>query len=112
MKGSSMALAIIAFALGYLFKVPLESLMSRAVSGFVLIVLGFWYVCVFLGLRTYHSIVNSIESTSAKLGYSFERHNYSFFKTVIISSMIAAAFIVAIFAYLWIDPPAVSQTPP
>jgi hypothetical protein len=60
MKGSSMALAILAFALVYLFKVPLETFMSRAVRGVVLIILAFWYVCAYWALRMYYSILSSI----------------------------------------------------
>lgn len=110
LKGSSMALAIMAFALGYLFKVPLEILMSRAVSGFCLIVLAFWYVCALWALRVYNSIVSAIEFTSAELSYTFEKNIYTGFKAVIISGLIAVAFIALIFLYLWLYPPVVPQT--
>lgn len=111
-KGSSLALAVAAFSLGYLFKVPLDKAMSRAISGFVLILLCLWYVCTFWILRLYASLTRSIEDTSQKLGYSFEIKNYNLLRTVVISGMCAAVFAGGIFVYLWIRPLMVSQPVP
>ena len=59
-KGSSMAAAVIAFALGYLFKVPLEHFLSRTISTVVLVIIGFYYVCTVWGIRVYSSLTMSI----------------------------------------------------
>ena len=112
LKGSTTALVIVAFALGYLFKVPLDILMSRAVSGFVILILLFWYVCSIWALLMYGSLVKGIKTASDKLGLPFNSLNYSGFKTVVLVGMVTVAFILTMFVYLWLNPPVVMNPVP
>lgn len=107
LRGSTMALAIIGFALGYLFKVPLAPFHARILCFCVIIILGFWYACSAWALGHYSSLLRSIEDTANALMIPFVSRNYFVCKLVVISALIAVVPILAIFAYLIVRPPIV-----
>lgn len=105
LKGSTVGLAILGAALGYILQARLAVAHARLATLCVLVILLLWYVCSIWALRLYNSLIASMSQSAAALLLDFDELDYKVFKVLIFSGMAGGIPIALILIYLLIYPP-------
>jgi hypothetical protein len=102
-----MMLAIVGVSLGYLLKVELVPDHARALSGTVVLISVFWYVCSAAALRLSLSLRCAIRDTATTLDLPFDPREYNALTVIIVAALCCMVPIVAVFVYFAVVPPIV-----
>jgi len=105
LKGSAMMLAVIGASLGYLFTVQLGHTYSRILCTTVLIIILFWYICAWWGLRIYKQLTSDISITAELLSLTFSENSYKPFKVIVSAAIGCMVPITSIYIYFLLFPP-------